>query len=871
MTQDITFKATLEVIKSGYHKDSLSYVQPSEYNRTGSMETSLNLLRNANSNKPLPYVLPCFSISIPEPILALRDGAQCYSNMGLFENISRAWITIDNKLVLWNYANGKEFTVYNDHSYIIKFVKLFKPDRSIFQTCITHHIALISQVSISLLGVSFNQIEDPIHSVIELITLDYSLSTSYPITHLSQHPTSRKVYCADTKGFLYELGIQKSNTLLCNKFSLKRMESHSLISFVQRNLFGTVQSSARDLTIDAHRNLLYLLHSDSTIQVWEFNTTGTSISYWYTIPHPSTSFSLAQEIKLHSLTTPLPSSPEVALIAVTTTGIRLYYSKPTQSWYMPIKSKLSIAEHALYPIENSTVSHVFHSRSYDLLAIASRNENSRTTLFTSYAPYMFLAPNQNTKDAYSTYFLSNTSLNGDTNSDLQIECIGESSNELSLAKNTSDMFKQVHNPSHQLLFLHRYGLIVHLLQRPVDTLHFVLSLPPSIRSKQYDLLMNTYSSTDIHAMLCQIGCANLVTENLHIYPSITQANSTKQLSNLAYTMQAGSSTVPQLFSEYQPDAVFSGRNKQNRNNLQGDVEYVPQSIGLSLISPPTDEIKNIALRTLCFQSQPTITPNVCATAGIAMATGPWTHQEVILTPACLGIQAYITRLLSPFISEPIIDPNTKAPNFDQDDTRQVCSLMRSTLDFLRQLEGSMIQVESGTGDSVLKRFPVIWESDRAIVQVGNPYERAARGHLGPADAHELQSVRLASLGALLGAALRCLQGGQWGALGDLLGRGFAGAATAPRALVGAGDFAAGVRALVEALAAGPDAATAAELTAALARLLTAPPPGPQACATSSQAPAPSGAGPAAGPPTSSYWTGQQRSTQGTPTLQTRRS
>ena len=41
----------------------------------------------------------------------LRAEYKCF--MGLFPEINRAWITIDNRIFLWNYLNGSDVVVYD--------------------------------------------------------------------------------------------------------------------------------------------------------------------------------------------------------------------------------------------------------------------------------------------------------------------------------------------------------------------------------------------------------------------------------------------------------------------------------------------------------------------------------------------------------------------------------------------------------------------------------------------------------------------------------------------------------------------------------------------------------------------------------------
>ena len=51
-------------------------------------------------------------VVLPKPLLEQYDSVECKSFMGLFPEISRAWITFDNQIFLWNYADGADFCYY---------------------------------------------------------------------------------------------------------------------------------------------------------------------------------------------------------------------------------------------------------------------------------------------------------------------------------------------------------------------------------------------------------------------------------------------------------------------------------------------------------------------------------------------------------------------------------------------------------------------------------------------------------------------------------------------------------------------------------------------------------------------------------------
>lgn len=48
---------------------------------------------------------------IPDILMAQFEGRECRCFMGLFAQIGRAWMTVDNRLFLWDFATGYAFLV----------------------------------------------------------------------------------------------------------------------------------------------------------------------------------------------------------------------------------------------------------------------------------------------------------------------------------------------------------------------------------------------------------------------------------------------------------------------------------------------------------------------------------------------------------------------------------------------------------------------------------------------------------------------------------------------------------------------------------------------------------------------------------------
>src|ERR1700694_1500611 len=83
--------------------------------------------------------------------------------MGLFPEIQRAYITVDNRLYLWNYLNGsvhtiqtnssEDFQSFSDSSQTLLSVRLIPPRPGVFLPAITYLLALCTSSTFFLLGI----------------------------------------------------------------------------------------------------------------------------------------------------------------------------------------------------------------------------------------------------------------------------------------------------------------------------------------------------------------------------------------------------------------------------------------------------------------------------------------------------------------------------------------------------------------------------------------------------------------------------------------------------------------------------------------------------------------------------------------------
>lgn len=77
--------------------------------------------------------------------------------MGVFPEINRVWVTIDNKLFLWNFEDEEDFVTYDDTDQVIVSVGLATPKPGVFVENIEYLLVVATPIDITILGLSFDK------------------------------------------------------------------------------------------------------------------------------------------------------------------------------------------------------------------------------------------------------------------------------------------------------------------------------------------------------------------------------------------------------------------------------------------------------------------------------------------------------------------------------------------------------------------------------------------------------------------------------------------------------------------------------------------------------------------------------------------
>ena len=128
-----------------------------------------------NSIKWLPSVQAVDAIPLPRALRSLQP--ECETFLGLFPEINRVWMTVDNRLFLWNYYKGEDFYVFDGLDQLIVAVGLARPRRGVFSSDVQFVLAVSTPVEVILLAVKFDG--DPVYGDICLEPTEFYVAVRF--------------------------------------------------------------------------------------------------------------------------------------------------------------------------------------------------------------------------------------------------------------------------------------------------------------------------------------------------------------------------------------------------------------------------------------------------------------------------------------------------------------------------------------------------------------------------------------------------------------------------------------------------------------------------------------------------------------------
>ncbi|KAH8377789.1 hypothetical protein KR093_007134, partial [Drosophila rubida] len=280
---------------------------------------------------------------IPSEVLEHFKHMKCHCLMGLLPEIGRAWLTIDSDLYIWTYEQARDVAYYDGLSHLIVSVGLVKPKAGVLIKDVKYLLLLTTPIEVIVLGITFdeeNEYEDtsPGASGIQLMNKPlFVIGTENIPINCIQGSDDGRIFLGGRDGCLYEIDYHSESSWF-GKRCKKINHSQGLVSYIVPSflkVFSEVDPIEK-IVIDNSRKLLYVLTEKGSIEAWHIGANSGNVRRLGRITQndiASQAISLIKTVdpaifKGVKAICPLSTNDSnfLHLVAVTTCGVRLYFS-----------------------------------------------------------------------------------------------------------------------------------------------------------------------------------------------------------------------------------------------------------------------------------------------------------------------------------------------------------------------------------------------------------------------------------------------------------------------------------------------------------------------------------------------------------------
>ena len=319
-------------------------------------------------------------INIPDAIFEHYNSTQVETHMGLFHEIQHAYITVDNKLYLWNFMKGDDFAAFEDNQHTITHVKLLKPRSGVFIPSINYLLAVVTPFQVFLLGVKFD-------GTLSFYRTDMSTSVRDIEVAVVDATEDGRIILGSKDGNIYEIVYNSQESWFTSKCWRLCHTISGLNYILPSFLHSSSSESLVSLAIDNSRSLLYVLMSKGTIRAYHLqrkNIITHLLDYKYSQMMSHAQMMHAGSLNARDFTVvsispiTISMSSQILLLATTSSGLRLYL-RAVRSFGFPAApaSALQIAHIRFPPQQHGAPSPVVQSYNFGSHYFAfSRNSGS---------------------------------------------------------------------------------------------------------------------------------------------------------------------------------------------------------------------------------------------------------------------------------------------------------------------------------------------------------------------------------------------------------------------------------------------------------------------------------------------------------------
>ncbi|OWZ08467.1 Nuclear pore complex protein Nup155 [Phytophthora megakarya] len=301
-------------------------------------------------------------LPLPSVVAAALDDAKTLSLSGLLPEIRAAWTSVDGRLFLWSYAQRGRFAAKEFDQAVVAVGLVARPAAGVFTDKVRHVLVVATTVEVLLLAVVADE-----DSSFKLQRTKLSVSTDKCVVRRIVTTRSGRVFFGGSDGALYEFLYAPEQKAAADRNSLlgaalilpgvasdgcrKVAHTTSYVQYLPRFLAGLASAPGKvvDMCVDHARHILYVLHDDSQVSVFDLGANGGESKAVCTVNLLADGAKYAREnrrtrvscpderlfqpavagtpnpLKVVALSTVEPDeSKVVTLVAVTSNGIRFY-------------------------------------------------------------------------------------------------------------------------------------------------------------------------------------------------------------------------------------------------------------------------------------------------------------------------------------------------------------------------------------------------------------------------------------------------------------------------------------------------------------------------------------------------------------------
>ncbi|RCI05673.1 hypothetical protein CU098_001235, partial [Rhizopus stolonifer] len=217
-------------------------------------------------------------VNIPAHLFDRIASIQCRTFSGIFPEISRAWLTIDNTLYLWDYNNPMaEIFEYADQDQIILSAALIKSRPGLFNETVKYLIVVATPLQVIFIAViKPNHLPSVSHSTPDHRRVEYMATRTVVSTDDVKicsitGTDDGRIFVVSHDGRLHEIILTSDSAYwLRSDYMLCRTQSfyEKLVPALAQPLIGLDRHPrVKSIAVDNERQVLYLLCEKSVIEV----------------------------------------------------------------------------------------------------------------------------------------------------------------------------------------------------------------------------------------------------------------------------------------------------------------------------------------------------------------------------------------------------------------------------------------------------------------------------------------------------------------------------------------------------------------------------------------------------------------------------